>query len=125
MIKNGASNNVEYKLPLDWRGKVMAQVRMLIKEADPEVVEEQKYKMPSKPEGIPVWYDNGMICTGEIYKEHIRLTFSKAKALKELGHEAIFNAFSAIIIRNDDKLDEDAFKNLIRTAVELNNQKKK
>lgn len=109
----------------DWRTKMMSRVRALIKEADPEVVEEQKYKMPSKPEGIPVWYHNGMICTGETYKEHLRLTFSKAKALKELGHGTIFNAFNAIVIRKEDKLNVASFKKLIRAAVELNSQKKR
>jgi hypothetical protein len=108
----------------DWRVTAMTHVRKLIQEADPDVVEEQKYKMPTKPDGIPVWYHGGMICTGETYKEHLRLTFSKAKALKKEGHEEIFNAFNAIIIRKDDKINETAFKKLIKSAVTLNQQNK-
>lgn len=109
----------------DWREQKMSQIRKLIKEADPGITEEQKYKMPSKPAGIPVWYSNGMICTGETYKKHLRLTFSKAKELKEHGHEAIFNKYSAIVIEETDNLDEAAFKNLIKAAVKINAEKKK
>ena len=61
----------------DWRSKTMSRIRALIKQADPEVVEEVKYKKPSNPAGIPVWYHDGMICTGETYKNHLRLTFAK------------------------------------------------
>src|SRR6185312_8712339 len=100
------------KAQADWRVKTMAQVHALIKKADPKIVVEQKYKMASQPEGIPVWYRDGMLCTGETYKEHLRLTFRKAKALKKMGCKKIFNAFGAIIIREGDKLDEKAFTKL-------------
>ena len=108
----------------DWREEKMAQIRVLIKEADPEVVEEQKYKMPTKPEEIPVWYHDGMICTGETYKEHLRFTFSKGKELNKRGFGEILNAHTAIVIKKDDKMNEKAFKDLIREAVALNQEKK-
>lgn len=109
----------------DWREKRMSKIRKLIKEADPDVVEKQKYKMPSKPEGIPVWYHDGMICTGETYKKHLRLTFSKAKELKKHDSEGLFNRHSAIVIEEDDNLNEAAFKKLIKAAVKINEKRKK
>lgn len=111
------------KAKKDWREKRMSKIRSLIKEADPEVVEKQKYKMPSKPDGIPVWYHDGMICTGETYKKHLRLTFSKAKEIKKHDKKGLFNRHSAIVIEEDDKLDEEAFKDLIKTVVKINKQK--
>lgn len=111
--------------PSDWRVDALNNVRALIKEADPEVVEEQKYKKATNPDGIPVWYHNGMICTGETYKEHLRLTLSKGDLLKRHDPKGIINAHRAIIIHEGDTIDEAAFKNLIRAAVELNRQKKK
>ena len=102
----------------DWRGKTLAHVRKLIKAAVPDVVEEWKWR------GVPVWYRDGMICTGESYKDYIKLTFAKGAALKD--PKRLFNASlegnarRAIDIHEDDKLDETAFKNLIRAAVELN-----
>lgn len=109
----------------DWRIETMARIRALIKEADPDVVEEQKYKKATNPDGIPVWYHDGMICTGETYKEHLRLTLSKGDLLKEHDPKGIINAHRAIIIHEGDTIDEAALKNLIRAAVELNRQKKK
>lgn len=67
----------------DWRGKTLAKVRQLIKEADPEIVEEVKWRKPSNPNGIPVWYHNGGICTGETYKDHVKFTFFKGASLKD------------------------------------------
>lgn len=101
---------------------MLSKIRTLIKQADPKVVEERKYKMPSKPEGIPVWYRDGMVCTGETYKKHIRLTFAKGPKLKD--PKGIFNRHSAIVIEEDDKLDEAAFKAVIREAVALNQKRK-
>ena len=109
----------------DWRGKTMAQIRKLIKQADPAVIEEIKYRKPSNPAGIPVWYDHGMICTGETYKEHLRFTFSKGKLLKDQDPKGVMNAYRALIIHEGDKINETAFKNLIRAAVVLNQQAKK
>ena len=109
----------------DWREERMSHIRKLIKEADPDVVEEQKYKMPSNPAGIPVWYHDGMICTGETYKKHLRLTFSKAKEIKEYDPKAIFNKHSALVIDEDYVIDDIAFKNLIKVAVKVNMERKK
>ena len=107
----------------EWRGKALAHVRKLIKAAVPDVVEEWKWR------GVPVWYRDGMICTGESYKDYIKLTFAKGASLKD--PKRLFNASlegnarRAIDIHEDDKLDETAFKNLIRAAVELNASGKK
>ena len=108
----------------DWRGKTLARVRALMRQADPDVVEELKWKKPSNPAGVPVWSHEGIICTGEIYKDKVKLTFAKGAALKDLSH--LFNASlegnarRAIDIREDDKIDEKAFKALVRAAVALN-----
>lgn len=106
----------------DWRTKTLSQIRKLIKQANPEVTEEVKYKMPSNPAGIPVWYHNGMICTGETYKNHLRLTFAKGPSIKD--PKGLFNRHSAIVIQEDDKINETAFKNIIRSAVKLNRKNK-
>lgn len=106
----------------DWRGEKLAQLRALIKQADPDVTEEVKWKKPSNPDGIPVWYYNGIICTGEIYKNHLRLTFAKGASLKD--PKGLFNAYRAITIHEGDKINEDAFKDLIRAAVEFNSNGK-
>jgi len=107
----------------DWRGERLAQLRALIKQADPEVTEEVKWKKASNPDGIPVWSHDGMICTGEFYKSHLRLTFAKAASLKD--PKGLFNAPRAIIINEGDKIDEAAFKELIHSAVEFNRNEKK
>src|SRR5450631_1847837 len=102
----------------DWRGKMLARVRALIKQADPEVVEEWKWR------GVPVWSHDGLICTGETYKSVVKLTFAKGASLKD--PRGLFNASlegnvrRAIDIRAGDAVDEDAFKALIREAVALN-----
>lgn len=111
------------KTLVDWRAQRLSRIRTLIHQADPEVVEEVKYKMPSNPAGIPVWYHDGMICTGETYKEHLRLTFAKGPSLKD--PKGLFNRHTAIVIREEDKLDEAAFKNIIRAAVTLNRKNKR
>ena len=105
----------------DWRGETLAKVRQLIKEADPEVVEEWKWVKPTNP-GTPVWSHNGGICTGETYKDHVKMTFFKGASLEDPSH--LFNqpgtVRRAIDIHEGDKIDEDAFKTLIRAAVKLN-----
>lgn len=106
----------------DWRGKTMSRIRVLIKQADSEMVEEVKYKKPSNPAGIPVWYHDGMICTGETYKNHLRLTFAKGASLND--PKGLFNRHTAIVIQEGDEIDDIAFKNLIRAAVALNRKKK-
>jgi hypothetical protein len=107
----------------DWRGKTLSRLRALIKQADPEVVEEWKWKKPTNP-GVPVWSHQGPICTGETYKSVVKLTFFKGASLKDPS--AIFNSSldgnvrRAIDIREGEAIDEDAFKALIREAVTLN-----
>jgi hypothetical protein len=105
----------------DWRGATLARMRKLIKEADPEVVEEWKWR------GVPVWSHNGGICTGESYKDHVKLTFYKGASLTDPGH--LFNQDGtvrrAIDIHEGDEINESAFKNLIRAAVKLNSSGKK
>jgi hypothetical protein len=102
----------------DWRGKTLARVRMLIKEADPEVVETWKWR------GVPVWEHAGILCTGETYKAVVKLTFAKGASLKDPS--SLFNSSldgnvrRAIDIREGGKLDEKALKALIRAAVALN-----
>jgi hypothetical protein len=107
----------------DWRGKMLSQLRTLIKKADPEVIEEWKWR------GVPVWYDSGMICTGETYKSVVKLTFAKGASLKDPS--GLFNSSldgnvrRAIDFHEGEKIDEKAFTALIRTAVALNKSKKK
>ena len=108
----------------DWRGKTLARVRALIKAADPEVVEEIKWRKPSNPAGVPVWSHGGIICTGETYKDKVKLTFANGAALKDPS--GLFNSSlegntrRAIDIHEDDRIDQAAFKALIRAAVEAN-----
>jgi len=107
----------------DWRGEMLARVRGLIKEADPDVVEEWKWR------GVPVWEHDGIICTGETYKEVVKLTFAKGAALDDPS--GLFNSSldgnvrRAIDIREGETINEKALKALIRAAVELNASKKK
>jgi hypothetical protein len=108
----------------DWRGEILAKVRRLIKEADPEIVEEWKWVKPTSP-GIAVWSHNGGICTGETYKDHVKLTFFKGASLQDPSH--LFNqpgtVRRAIDIHEGEKIDEEAFKALIRAAMEVNKSK--
>jgi hypothetical protein len=107
----------------DWRGETLAQVRSLIKAADPDVVEEWKWR------GVPVWEHAGIICTGETYKAVVKLTFARGAALKDPSH--LFNSSlegntrRAIDFREGDKINEAALKALIRAAVTLNASKAK
>jgi|SRR5215204_387892 len=107
----------------DWRGKTLAKVRRLIQQADPEIVEEWKWRKLSNP-GTPVWSHNGIICTGETYKNVVKLTFAKGAAVKDPS--GLFNSSlegnvrRAIDIHATDQLDEAAFSELIRAAVALN-----
>ena len=102
----------------DWRGELLSRIRALIKEADPDVVEEWKWR------GVPVWYHAGMICTGETYKSHVKMTFAKGASLKDpsglfnTGLEG--NVRRAIDFHEGDKVDAKALKALIRAAVALN-----
>ena len=106
----------------DWRGKMLSQLRALIKQADPEVVEEWKWR------GVPVWYHDGMLCTGETYKSGVKMTFAKGAALEDPS--GIFNssldgnARRAIDFHEGDKINAKALKALIRAAVKLNGSPK-
>ena len=105
----------------DWRGETLDHVRKLIREADPGIIEEWKWR------GVPVWSHNGGICTGESYKDHVKLTFFKGASLRDSEH--LFNQDGtvrrAIDIHEGDEINESAFKNLIRAAVKLNSSGKK
>ncbi len=111
----------------DWRGKTLAQVRVLIKQADPEAVEEVKWRKPSNPLGVPVWEHDGTICTGETYKDAVKLTFAKGASLPDPA--GLFNSSlegntrRAIDFHEGDKINEKALKALIRAAVALNTSK--
>ncbi len=107
----------------DWRGEMLGQLRALIKEADPDVVEEWKWM------GVPVWEHDGIICTGETYKSVVKMTFAKGASLKDPA--GLFNSSldgnvrRAIDIREGEKIDKKALKALIRAAVELNESRRK
>src|ERR671930_373966 len=111
----------------DWRGDTLSKVRGIIKKADPEIVEEWKWAKATSP-GTPVWSHNGGICTGETYRNVVKLTFFKGAALNDPS--GLFNSSlggkvrRAIDIKEDDEIDEDALKNLIREAAALNLESK-
>src|SRR5208337_2398847 len=111
----------------DWRGKTLAKVREIIHEADPEIVEEWKWVKPTNP-GTPVWSHGGIVCTGETYKNVVKMTFAKGAALADpsglFNSSLEGNARRAIDIHEGDKVDEAALKDLIRAAVALNLQGK-
>lgn len=108
----------------DWRIEALQRVRSLIEQADPDVAEEAKWVKPSNPGGVPTWSHDGILCTGELYKDKVKLTFMNGASLADPSH--LFNASldagtrRAIDITEDDELREEAFKELIREAVALN-----
>jgi hypothetical protein len=107
----------------DWRGETLAHVRKLIKEADPKIIEEWKWK------GVPVWSDGGIVCTGESYKAIVKLTFAKGASIKD--PKRLFNSSldgnvrRAIDLHEGEKINESAFKEIVRAAVKLNSKGKK
>ena len=111
----------------DWRGKTLGRMRELIKDADPDVVEEWKWVKPTKP-GTPVWSHDGIICTGETYKSVVKLTFAKGASLKDPGR--LFNSSldgnvrRAIDIHEGEQVDASAFKALVRQAAAFNSSRK-
>jgi hypothetical protein len=115
------------KAPGDWRGEKLSHLRALIRKADPAVVEEVKWKKPSKPSGVPVWYHDGMICVADTLKNAVRLTFPKGAQMKD--PQKLFNTrlqsktVRAIDFHEGDSIDEPALKALILDAVELNKLK--
>lgn len=126
MANMTASREIDERLAAPgWHSEVLRRVRNLIKEADPDVVEEVKWRKPSNDmAGVPVWSHDGLICTGETYKAAVKVTFAKGAALKD--PRKLFNASldggtrRAIDIREDEEVDAEAFKALIREAVALN-----
>jgi hypothetical protein len=110
----------------DWRGETLSRMRRLIKEADPDVVEEWKWAKASSP-GTPTWSHDGIICTGESYKDKVKLTFAKGASLddpaKLFNSSLEGNVRRAIDIQEGEEVDADAFKDLIRAAVDLNTSK--
>ena len=107
-----------------WRGERLSQLRALIHQADPEVVEEVKWRKPSNPVGVPVWSHHGMLCTGETYTDKVKLTFASGAALDDPS--GLFNASltgaarRAIDLREGDEVDAAAFVSLVKSAVVLN-----
>ena len=126
MTDKPASEQIDEKLRTlgDWRGALLARLRRLIHDADPEVVEAVKWRKPSNPLGVPVWEHGGIICTGETYKDKVKLTFAYGASLDD--PKKLFNSSleggtrRAIDFREDDAVDESAFKALIREAVVFN-----
>lgn len=108
----------------DWRGETLSRVRALIKQADPDVVEEVKWRKPSSPGGVPTWSHDGIICTGESYKDKVKLTFAKGASLDDPS--GLFNSSlegntrRAIDIAEGEQVDPEAFRALIGEAVSLN-----
>jgi hypothetical protein len=108
----------------DWRGETLARVRALIREADPGVVEAVKWRKPTNPSGVPVWQHGGLVCTGETYRDKVKLTFAKGASLADPS--GLFNASldgntrRAIDLREGDEIDGAAFKALVREAVAAN-----
>lgn len=125
-MTDSASELIDARLAAmgDWRGVALARARRLIREADPEVVEAVKWRKPSNPAGVPVWEHSGLICTGETYKDKVKLTFARGASLED--RSGLFNASldagtrRAIDFREGDEIDEEAFRTLIREAVALN-----
>ena len=125
-MTESASTLIDQKIAglADWRGDILARLRKLIKQADPEVIEEIKWRKPSNPAGVPTWSHAGIICTGETYRDKVKLTFARGAALK--NDFGLFNASldagtrRAIDIREGDRIDAEAFKALIREAVAAN-----
>lgn len=121
-----ASEQIDSKIASlgDWRGAALARVRRLIRESDPDIVEEVKWRKPSNPAGVPVWEHSGILCTGETYKDKVKLTFARGASLDDPA--GLFNSSldagtrRAIDIREGNEIDESAFKALVREAVTLN-----
>jgi hypothetical protein len=108
----------------DWRQAALAHIRTLIEQADPEIVEEPKWKKASNPDGVPVWSHDGIVCTGETYKSYVKFTFFRGASLKD--PTGLFNSSlegqtrRAIDIQQGEKINERAFKALVKEAIALN-----
>jgi hypothetical protein len=129
MTKDSALIDAKIARLGDWRGATLALVRRLIREADPDIAEEVKWRKPSNPGGVPTWSHGGLICTGETYKDKVKLTFARGAALEDPSK--MFNSSldggtrRAIDIREGDRVDNEAFKALVREAVTLNQAKQR
>ena len=121
-----ASDEIDAKIAAlgDWRGATLARLRRLIRDADPDVVEAVKWRKPSNPAGVPVWEHGGMICTGELYRDKVKLTFARGAGLADPS--GLFNSSlgggtrRAIDVREGEEIDADAFRALVREAIALN-----
>jgi hypothetical protein len=126
-ILNG-EGDATVQASIDWRGETLERIRRLIREADPDLVEGVKWRKPSNPGGVPVWEHCGIVCTGETYRDKVKLTFARGAALGDPS--CLFNASldggtrRAIDIREGEEIDGDALKALVREAVALNIAKK-
>ena len=126
MSEKSGSELIDEKLQAmgDWRGAMLAKLRRLIREADPEVEETVKWRKPSNPMGVPVWEHDGILCTGETYKDKVKLTFARGASIDDPS--GLFNSSldggtrRAIDFHENDGVNEQAFKTLVRRAVELN-----
>ena len=124
--QNSPSRLIDSKIAglADWRGEVLARVRKLIRESDPDVREEVKWRKPSSPAGVPVWEHDGIVCTGETYKDKVKLTFARGASLDDptglFNSSLDGNTRRAMDIREGQPIDEAAFKALVRAAVALN-----
>lgn len=121
-----AEDSIDHRIAnlTDWRGDTLRIVRRLIREADPDVLEEMKWKKPSNPAGVPVWSHGGIICTGETYNDKVKLTFSRGTSLADpagLFNSSLSGNFRrAIDLHEGDSIDPDAFKTLARAAIAVN-----
>jgi hypothetical protein len=130
-MTESASDLIDARLAAlgDWRGATLARIRALIRAADPEVIETVKWRKPTNPNGVPVWEHAGILCTGEVYRDYVKLTFAKGAALDDPA--GLFNAGfggntrRAIDLREGDEIDEASFKALVREAVTANVAMKK
>ena len=126
MNEASAAQQIEEKIRQldDWRGTMLGRLRELIREADPDVTEEVKWRKPSNPLGVPTWEHSGIICTGEVYKDKVKLTFARGASVPDPSK--LFNASldggtrRAIDFREGETVDEGAFKALVRAAVAVN-----
>ncbi len=124
MSDDGSEVDAKLAAMADWRGEALRRMRELIRAADPDVVEELKWRKPSNPSGVPTWSHGGIICTGETYKDKVKLTFARGAELAD--PDKLFNASldggtrRAIDIREGEEVDAGAFKALVRAAVALN-----
>ncbi len=125
IMKKSNVIDAKIKQPDDWRGETLSRIRILIKQADPEMIEERKWRKPSNGMvGVPVWSHNGIVCTGEMYKNVVKMTFAQGASLKDPS--SLFNSSldgntrRAIDFHEGDKINERALKALIKAAVKLN-----